>query len=395
MTLETSRRAAAVKPSATIAVSARAAELRAAGRDILSLSMGEPDFPTPRRICQAAIAAIRDGQTRYTAVDGTPELKRAVQEKFRRENGLEYELDEIIATTGAKQAIYNLLLALLNPGDEVLVPAPYWVSYPDMVRLADGEPVILATTADQQFKIQPRQLAGAITPRTRLLLLNSPSNPTGKTYRRDEYRALAEVLQEHPRIAILSDEIYEHIYWGDEPYSSFAAACPELRDRTLLVNGVSKAYAMTGWRLGYAAGPAPWIRQMRKIQGQSTSNPCSIAQAAAVAALNGEQDTVRKMNRAFHRRHDRFIPALAALPGLDCAPTDGAFYAFPAIGEALAARPGLGDDVAFANWLLDTAGVAAVPGSAFGMPGHLRLSYAAADEVLDEALIRLRRALNG
>ncbi|GAB4170572.1 MAG: pyridoxal phosphate-dependent aminotransferase [Wenzhouxiangellaceae bacterium] len=392
MPVRTAQRVAQVKPSATIAISMKAAELRAQGRDILSLSMGEPDFPTPDHIQQAAIDAIRDGQTRYTAVDGTPELKDAIIEKFRRDNGLEYSREQILVSSGAKQSIYNLLQALIDPGDEVLIPAPYWVSYPDMVRLAGGAPVTLQTTLDQGFKISPGQLRAAITEQTRLLILNSPCNPTGRAYTRAELEALAEVLDEHPRIVVLSDDIYEHIWWAEEPFSTIAQVWPALQDRTVTVNGVSKAYAMTGWRIGYAGGPAELIRQMKKIQGQSTSNPCSISQAAATAALTDSQDCVAQMREAFKARHDWVVPALNELPGIRCTAGEGAFYVFADCSEAIE-NLGLEDDQAFCTRLLEDAGVALVPGSAFGTPGHVRLSFACSRQMLEQAVERIASML--
>jgi aspartate aminotransferase len=392
MPIRTAQRVAQVKPSATIAMSMKAAELRAAGRDIISLSMGEPDFDTPDHIQQAAIDAIREGQTRYTAVDGTPALKDAIIEKFRRDNHLSYQRDQILVSCGAKQSIYNLLQAMIDPGDEVLIPAPYWVSYPDMVRLAGGAPVTLQTTMENGFKITPGQLKSSITEQTRLLILNSPGNPTGRAYTRAELEALGEVLDQFPRVAICSDDIYEHIWWADEPFSTIAEVCPALYERTIVVNGVSKAYAMTGWRIGYAAGPADLIRQMRKIQGQSTSNPCSISQAAAEAALMDNQDCVTRMCKAFHQRHDWLVPALNALPGIHCSAGEGAFYVFADCSEAIETL-GLTDDVAFCELLLEQAGVALVPGSAFGTPGHVRLSFACGIDTLEKAVERIAGAL--
>lgn len=392
MTVQIAQRVAQVKPSATIAVSMKATALKAEGRDIISLSLGEPDFNTPTHIRKAAIQAIMHGETSYTAVDGTPDLKQAVIEKFRRDNQLEFEPSQILASAGAKQSLYNLLQATINPGDEVLIPAPYWVSYPDMVRLAGGAPVTLSTSLKDGFKITPNQLQTAITEDTRLLILNSPSNPTGKAYAAGELAALGEVLAEHPKVIVVSDEIYEHIYWAESPFTSFGQACPGLSERTVLVNGVSKAYAMTGWRIGYAAGPEALIREMRKIQGQSTSNPCSISQAAATAALTGDQACVETMRNAFRKRHDWLIPKLNELPGVQCAAGDGAFYAFADCSEAIATH-GLSDDIAMGEFLLEKAGVATVPGSAFGAPGHLRLSFACDLETLKQAVERIAQAL--
>ncbi len=392
MSIRLASRVAQVKPSATIAMSMKAAELKAAGRDIISLSMGEPDFDTPEHIRAAAIEAINSGQTRYTAVDGTPALKQAIIDKLARDNKLDYEANEILVSSGAKQSIYNLVQAVIDEGDEVLVPAPYWVSYPDMVRLAGGSPVTLSTSAASDYKITPAQLASAINDDTRLLMFNSPSNPTGKAYSRAELEALGEVLMEHPRVLICSDDIYEHIWWADEPFSTFGEAVPALRDRLVVINGVSKAYAMTGWRIGYAAGPAGLIKEMRKIQGQSTSNPCSISQAAAAAALSADQACVAEMNVAFKQRHDWLVPALDALPGVNCTPGQGAFYAFADFSGAIESL-GLDDDLAMAEHLLEKAGVATVPGTAFGAPGHLRLSFACDLATLESAVERIAAAL--
>ena len=394
MTVKTSNRVAQVKPSATIAVSMKAAELRSQGKDIVSLGAGEPDFDTPNHIKKAALEAIVAGQTKYTAVDGTAELKQAIIGKFKRENQLEYEAPEIIVSSGAKQCIFNLLQALINSGDEVIVPAPYWVSYPDMVRLADGQAVILSAGIDQDFKITARQLDASISDATRLLIMNSPSNPTGKCYSREEYQALGEVLETHPRVVVVTDDIYEHIYWGESAFLTWLNACPGLRERMVVVNGVSKAYAMTGWRIGYAAGPAELIKEMRKVQSQSTSNPCSISQAAATAALNGPQDCVATMRKAFKKRHSYLVNALNELPGVSCPPADGAFYAFPSFQEVIDRLEDINDDPALAEWFLEQAGVAMVPGSAFGAPGHLRLSFATSMKNLKEAISRLHAALS-
>jgi len=388
-----SQRVQRVKPSATLAVAARARELKAEGRDVISLGTGEPDFPTPRHIGEAAARAIEAGDTHYTAVDGTDAIKQAIRDKFRRDNGLDYEADQIIVSCGAKHSLFNLMQATLDPGDEVIVPAPYWVSYPDMARLADANPVELSADLEADFKITPAQLAGALTDKTRLLILNSPSNPTGKAYSEAELKALGEVLAEHPRVAVVSDEIYEHLYWGEEPFVCFATACPQLAERTVIVNGVSKAYAMTGWRIGYAAGPQEWIAAMKKIQSQSTTNASSIAQAAAVAALAGDQQCVRDMTAEFHRRHDRVVAALDALPGVTCPPCDGAFYAFPSFAGAIRQLDGIEDDLQLAEWLLEQADVALVPGTAFGAPGHLRVSYATSLELLERAIERIGNCL--
>jgi aspartate aminotransferase len=389
-----SQRVQRIKPSPTLAVTSRAAELRAAGKDIVSLGAGEPDFDTPEHIKQAAIRAIKAGATRYTAVDGTPELKTAIINKFQRENGLTYQPNQILVSCGGKQSFYNLVEALLNPGDEVIIPAPYWVSYPDMVRLADGEPVIVKTGLDQRFKMSPEQLEAAITAKTRLVVLNSPSNPTGVAYNRAELQALAEVLLRHPQVLIATDDMYEHILWTDEPFANIVNVCPTLYPRTMVLNGVSKAYAMTGWRIGYAGGPAQLIQAMKKIQSQSTSNPASPSQAAATEALNGDQSCITPMVSAFKQRHDYLVKALNELPGVRCAAADGTFYAFPDFSGAIASLDGVDDDVKLAEYLLNEVGVALVPGSAFGAPGYVRLSFATSLEVLKEAMRRLQQALN-
>jgi aspartate aminotransferase len=386
------RRIQRVKPSPTIAMTARAAQLRAEGKDIISLSAGEPDFDTPAHIAAAGVAAIQGGHTRYTDVGGTPELKDAISAKFERDNGLTYARNQILVSSGAKQTIYNLCMAVLDPGDEAIIPSPYWVSYPDMVMLADGLPVTPDATAAQGFKITPRQLEAAITPKTRLLLLNTPCNPTGAAYTRAELRALGEVLLQYPRIVIGTDDMYEKIYWGAEPFCSLVTAVPELYGRTVTINGCSKAYAMTGWRIGYCGGPREIITAMATVQGQSTSNPSSIGQKAAVAALNGDQDCVTKMNEAFRERHDFVVAGLNAMPGISCLPGAGTFYAFAEVRGAMAAL-GLKDDQAFADLLLDQGGVAVVPGSGFGAPGHMRISFATSRALLEQALVRIDRVL--
>jgi aspartate aminotransferase len=387
-----SERVDRVKPSPTLAVTAKAAELKRAGRDVIGLGAGEPDFDTPEHIKAAAIEAIRAGRTKYTAVEGIIELRQAICEKFRRDNQIEYQPDQVLVSSGAKQSFYNLATALLGPGDEAIIPAPYWVSYPDIVLLADATPVIVAAGAEQNFKLMPEQLAAAITPRTRLLVLNSPSNPTGVAYTRDELAALADVLRGHPRLITATDDMYEHIYWGREPFCSLLTAAPDLHDHVVTINGVSKVYAMTGWRIGYAAGPRKLIRAMNKIQGQSTSNPCSISQYAALAALTGDQACVAEMSAAFRRRHDWLVEALNALPGFRCVPADGAFYAFPDVSGAIATL-GLADDAEFAGHLLDQAGVAVVPGTAFGAPGHVRMSFACSLDTLRDAVARIAAVL--
>ncbi len=393
MNISISRRAKGIKPSPTLAVTARANALKAAGRDIIGLGAGEPDFDTPEHVKQAAIAAIEQGFTKYTAVDGTPELKTAIITKFKRDNGLDYGAEQILVSCGGKHSFYNLAQALLDPGDEVIIPAPYWVSYPPMVELAQGVPVIVSAPASQGFKITPEQLQAAITPRTRMVVINSPSNPTGAVYSEAELRALGEVLAQHPDILIVSDDIYEAIVWGQPPFRNILSACPELYERTMILNGVSKAYSMTGWRIGYAAGPAPLIKAMKTIQSQSTSNPTSIAQVAAQAALEQEQDFVRNMTETFAQRYRHVHTRLQELPGVHCPEAQGAFYLFPDFSAVIASHDGLSDDVALAEWLLEEAGVALVPGSAFGAPGFMRLSFATSLEQLDQALDRLARVL--
>ena len=382
-----SKRVQAVKPSPTLAVTVRAAELRASGKDIIGLGVGEPDFDTPEHIKEAAIEAIRAGQTKYTAVDGTPALKQAIINKFQRDNGLTYAPTQILVSDGGKHSFFNMVLALLNAGDEVIIPAPYWVSYPDMVLIAEGVPVIVPTTAEQQFKLTADQLRAAITDKTRLVVINSPSNPTGMAYSLAELKALGEVLKEYPDIIVATDDMYEHTLWDDSSFVNILDACPELYDQTMVMNGVSKAYSMTGWRIGYVGGPEWLVKNMKKIQSQSTSNPCSIAQAAAVAALNGPQSCVREMVAEFYKRHDYVVSRLNAMPGISVLPVDGTFYSFPDVREAMTAT-GYTTDVAFAEALLE-AGVALVPGSAFGAPGHLRLSFATSMDNLEKALDRL------
>lgn len=387
-----SERVQRIKPSPTLAVTSRAAELRAEGRDVISLGAGEPDFDTPEPIKEAARAALTAGRTKYTPVDGTPALKQAVVDKFARDNGLDYSPDQILVSAGGKQSFFNMALALFNDGDEAIIPAPYWVSYPDMVKIAGGTPVILETRPEARFKITPEQLEAAITPRTRLFVINSPSNPTGIAYTRDELAALGAVLERHPDIVVATDDIYEHILWTGEPFVNIVNACPRLYDRTLVMNGVSKAYSMTGWRIGYAGGPAELIAAMKKIQSQSTSNPASISQAAAEAALTGDQDCVREMNAAFRQRHDWLVQALNRLPGVDCLEGDGTFYAFPDMRGAMH-KLNIEDDAELATFLLEQAGVALVPGSAFGTPGCVRMSFAVDLDSLKEAVTRLEQVL--
>jgi len=370
-------------------VTARAAEMRAAGHDIIGLGAGEPDFDTPDHISAAAIDAIHDGQTRYTAVDGSAALKQAIQSKFARENDLHFELNQILVSSGAKQSLYNLFSAVLNAGDEVVIPAPYWVSYPDMALLADALPKVIEADQSQRFKITPEQLDAAITERTRIVVLNSPSNPTGVAYSRAEFEALGAVLRRYPEVLIASDDIYEHILWTDEGFSNIAMVCPDLLARTVVVNGVSKGYAMTGWRIGYAAGPANVIAAMKKIQSQSTSNASSISQAASVAALNGDQSVIAPMVKAFRERHDYVVERLNAMRGVECIAGDGTFYAYPDVSEAISTIDAVSSDTELAEYLISEANVALVPGTAFGLPGHLRLSFATSMANLEQAMDRL------
>ncbi|MCP4042177.1 MAG: pyridoxal phosphate-dependent aminotransferase [Gammaproteobacteria bacterium] len=389
-----SSRVKRVKPSPTLAVTARAAELRAEGKDIIGLGVGEPDFDTPDHIKSAAKQALDDGFTKYTAVDGIPSLKRAIIDKLKRDNNLDYSPGQVIVSCGGKQCIFNLAQALLDPGDEVIIPAPYWVSYPDIMLLADAEPVILRAGIDQGFKIKPAQIEAAITAKTRLFIINSPSNPTGVCYTREELLALGKVLRQHPQVMIATDDIYEHIVWGDKPNENILTVCPDLYDRVIILNGVSKAYSMTGWRIGYAAGPESLIRGMKKIQSQSTSNPTSISQVAAQTALEGSQAIISDMIGIFKGRHDMVLEALNGMQGVKCLPAQGAFYLFPDVREAIANLDGIDNDVGLAEYLLQEAGVALVPGSAFGAPGYIRLSYATSDENLEKALERLRKVLD-
>ena len=392
MPVQLAKRVQKVKPSPTLAVTARAAKLKAEGKDIIGLGAGEPDFDTPLHIADAGVEAIRKGITRYTAVDGTVELKDAIIAKFKRENGLTYERNQILVSSGAKQTCFNLCAALLDPGDECVIPAPYWVSYPDMVLLADGVPVIVNGGADQGYKITPAQLDAAITPRTKLFILNSPSNPTGAAYTQEELKALGAVLDKHPQVIIAADEMYEHIYWAPQPLLSFAQANPQLYGRVVTINGVSKAYAMTGWRIGFCGGPKDIVAAMGTIQGQSTSNACSITQKAALAALNGDQKPVDEMNKEFKKRHDYFIGALNRLPGCVALPASGAFYAWVDCSAAMMAF-GCKDDNAFAEMLINDAGVAVVPGSGFGAPGHFRASFATSMATLEKCIERMKKVL--
>lgn len=393
MSIKLSQRSGRIKPSPTLAVSAKASALKAQGKDVIDLGVGEPDFDTPEHIKEAGIAAIKAGFTKYTAVDGIPELKQAIIDKFRKENHLNYEKNQILVSVGGKQSFYNLAQALLNEGDEVIIPAPYWVSFPDMVLLADGKPVIVKTTIDQSFKMTPAQLEAAITPKTRLLVINSPSNPSGMDYTPEELKGLAEVLLKHPHVLIATDDMYEHIRWGGTPFINIVNVCPELYDRTIVLNGVSKAYSMTGWRIGYAGGPAELIGAMKNIQSQSTSNPPSMSQKAAAAALTGDQSCIQTMVKAFKERHDFVVSGLNAIDGIRCIPADGAFYAFFDVQSIIDRLPEVNNDLELAEYLLNKAEIALVPGSAFGCPGYLRLSFATSMENLKKALERLKKAV--
>ena len=388
------QRAANIKPSPTLAVTAKAAELKAAGRDIIALSAGEPDFDTPEHIKEAAVKAIRDGKTKYTAAGGMPELKQAVADKFRRENNLVYEPGQILVSCGAKHSIYNVMQALLNPGDEVIIPSPYWVSYPDMAKLAGAEPVAIRAGITQRFKITGKQLERSITDNTRLVMFNSPSNPTGVSYSDTELAGLAAVLVEHPEIVILTDDIYEHILWGQDGFRNILNVCPELADRTVVVNGVSKAYSMTGWRIGYLGGPVSLVKAAQKIQSQSTSNASSVSQYAALAALNGDQTYINESTAIFKQRHDFVHAGLNAIDGVECTASDGTFYSFPNMQGVIDRLDGIKNDIELGEYLLERAEVALVPGSAFGAKGYMRLSYATSMENLETAIERLRDALD-
>jgi len=383
-----SNRVQKIKPSATMAVSDKAKQLKSQGVQIVSMGSGEPDFDTPVNIQKAATHAITAGETRYTAVDGTPQLKKAICEKFKKENGLDYSVNEVMVSSGGKQVFYNLCQAILSKGDEVIIPSPYWVSYPDMAILADATPVFIKAELDQEFKITPEQLEASINSNSKLFILNSPSNPTGAVYTKSEIESLGAVLERHPHVNIISDDIYEHIRWEDDAFVNIAMACPNLKDRTVILNGVSKAYAMTGWRIGYAAGPEKIIKAMKKIQGQSTSNPSSISQAAALEALSGDQSFIKMMVEAFERRHNFLVDSLNAIDGIECPQSCGAFYSFPRV-QGLIDRLGLKDDVEFSTYCLDKISLALVPGSAFGAPGYVRLSFATSMDNLKLAIDRL------
>ncbi|HIF18000.1 MAG TPA: pyridoxal phosphate-dependent aminotransferase [Cycloclasticus sp.] len=389
MSIKLSQRVQRIKPSPTLAVTARAAALRAAGQDIIGLGAGEPDFDTPEHIKQAARDAINSGKTKYTAVDGTVELKTAIINKLKKDNGLSYELDQVLVSCGGKQSFFNLAQALLNDGDEVIIPAPYWVSYPDMSLLAGGVPVIVKAGQDQDFKITAAQLEAAITDKTKLVVINSPSNPSGKAYTNEELAALGEVLIKHPNILVATDDMYEHILWCDEPFSNIVMACPALYDQTIVLNGVSKAYSMTGWRIGYAAGPVTLIKAMKKIQSQSTSNPTSISQYAAQAALEGDQSCISEMLVAFKERHDYVVEKLNQIEGVSCISSDGTFYCFPDFNPILNRMSDIDNDVDLAEYILEKSGVALVPGSAFGLDGHMRISIATSMDNLVSAIDRI------
>jgi aspartate aminotransferase len=390
------QRLARVKPSPTLAVTAKTIELKAAGRDIIGLGAGEPDFDTPDNIKEAAIAAIRKGDTKYTVVDGTMALKQAICAKFKRENGLDYKPNQVTVGTGGKQVLYNAFMATLSPGDEVIIPAPYWVSYPDMVLLADGEPVFVPCSQNNGFKLRAEDLEAAITPKTKWLLLNSPSNPTGAAYTRAELKALTDVLMKHPHVWVLTDDMYEHLVYDGFEFATPAQVEPKLYDRTLTLNGVSKAYCMTGWRIGYAAGPVELIKAMAAVQSQSTSNPSSISQAAAVAALNGPQDFIPKHNEAFKQRRDLVVDMLNKAKGIHCLKPEGAFYVYPSCAGTIGRKTPQGKviktDEDFVTYLLEAEGVAVVQGSAFGLAPYFRISYATSTELLKDACARIQRA---
>lgn len=389
MAIQLSDRVQRVKPSPTLAISALAQQLKAEGRDIINLGVGEPDFATPDHIKQAGIDAINNNQTGYTAVDGIPELKNAIINKFKQDNDLDYQPDQILVSCGGKQSFSNLCQALLNDGDEVIIPAPYWVSYPDMVLLAGAKPVIVEAGQQSNFKLTAKMLEEAITDKTRLFVINSPSNPTGVSYTKEELAELGKVLLKHPNIIVATDDMYEHILFNDAKFYNILNATPELYDRCMVLNGVSKAYAMTGWRIGYAAGPVELVKAMKKIQGQSTSNPTSISQYAAVVALNAGKDCVKPMLEAFKQRHDFVVAGLNAIDGVECLESDGTFYSFPNVEGLIARVDGVNNDAELAEYLLDKTGVALVPGSAFGLAGHIRLSFATSMENLEKSVERI------
>ena len=393
MNIKLASRVRRIKPSPTLAVTAKANQLRLEGVDVINLAAGEPDFDTPDHIKQAAIEAIQSGKTKYTAVDGTSSLKAAVIAKFERDNGLSYRPNEILVSNGGKQSFYNLCQAVIEQGDEVIIPAPYWVSYPDMVLLADGIPAFITADHTQSFKITAKQLTSKISTKTKMLVINSPSNPTGVCYTRSELESLAEVLVKNPQILIATDDMYEHILFNGEKFNNILSVCPELKSRTLVLNGVSKAYSMTGWRIGYAAGPADIIEAMKNIQSQSTSNPCSISQAAAEAALSSDQQCVSEMSAAFEERHDYVVEELNKISGITCSKSQGTFYCFANIDEAIQQTEGVENDVEFATYLLTKCGIAVVPGTAFGLPGYMRISFANSKQKLADATQRLKEVL--
>ncbi len=393
MNLQIARRVQAIKPSPTLAVTARAAEMRAAGHDIIGLGAGEPDFDTPRHIKEMAVDALNKGYTKYTPVDGIPELKQAIIKKFAQDNQLKYEMKQVLVSSGGKQSFYNLAQALLDPGDEVIIPAPYWVSYPDIVKLASAAPVIISGGIQQGFKITPKQLEAAMTEKTRLFIMNSPSNPTGTHYTPDELAELGAILKGYPKVMVVTDDMYEHILWEGAPFKNILNMCPDLYDRTFVLNGVSKAYAMTGWRIGYAGGPEQLIQKMKTIQSQSTSNPTSISQYAALAALEGDQSFIEKMVATFKKRHNFVLASLLKIDGVACLPSQGTFYIFPNM-QGVMDRLGIKTDVEFSEFLIEKAKVALVPGSAFGASGYVRISFATSMKNLEEAMKRLHKVLD-
>jgi len=388
-----SERVKKVKPSATIAISSKAMEMRSAGIDVISMSAGEPDFDTPEHIKDAAKVAMDDGMTKYTQVDGLPELKQAIINKFRDDNELIYHPENILVSTGAKQTLYNLFQAILGPGDEVIIISPYWVSYPDMVLLADAKPIIVDTFQKNDFSLDLSSFKEALNERTKLVIINSPSNPTGITFGRSDYESIGAILEDHPDVYVATDDMYEYIYWGEEPFVSFAQACPSLFDRTITINGVSKSYAMTGWRIGYCGGPTDVIGAMKKVQSQSTSNPSSISQAATIAALNGSKDEIYAMVEQYKLRHDYLCNALNDIDGFKTSPGSGAFYLFPDVKNVIKNK-GFSDDVELSQYFIEEAKVAVIPGSAFGSKGYIRLSYATSHEQIKEAVERISNSLN-
>ena len=394
MDIKLSSRVTRIKPSPTLAVTAKANQLRSEGIDVINLAAGEPDFDTPDHIKQAANQAIADGQTKYTPVGGTVALKNAIIAKIQRDSAVQYQANEILVSSGGKQSFYNLCQAIIDEDDEVVIPAPYWVSYPDMVLLANGKPVFVTADHTQNFKITPQQLQAVLTDNTKMVVINSPSNPTGACYSADELKALADVLMQYPNIIIATDDMYEHILFKQQSFSNILMVCPALKERTLILNGVSKAYSMTGWRIGYAAGPAAIMEAMKNIQSQSTSNPCSISQAAATEALSADQACVSMMRDSFEQRHDFIVAELNKIKGISCAQSEGTFYCFANIQDAIAATEGVTNDIEFATFLLEQCGIAIVPGSAFGLPGYMRISFATSMQKLTDAADRLAQRLN-